>query len=404
MITIIGGTYNERCFEPIWEETYGSGLRACKAILTIDKNREIEYFTFLEKGLEPYLESYSLTYPNLKCYPTLINESLSFHYDYPLNDPRIYPRLDTIKKEYNVIDVSANDIIMYGMLEGSAKVIGRRVVYDPQSPVDPIPFHTTGSVAGELAVVINLGEATAMVGSGDIEEIKKYFFDIENAKVLVLKMGAKGALVSINDDYDAVVSVYKTDNVWSIGSGDIFTSIFSYWWFQNLDPVNSARRASYATAEYCNWKDFQFSEFESNKDIIPLKITTAPKGLIYLAGPFFTFAQRWLIDQIRKALSDMGLNVFSPLHDVGYGYSLDIAEKDLKALDSCSIVFSVLDGLDSGTLFEVGYAIAKNIPVLGYVQNETSDSLLMLEGTSCLFETDLTTAIYKAYWLLSRNE
>lgn len=133
-------------------------------------------------------------------------------------------------------------------------------------------------------------------------------------------------------------------------------------------------------------------------------INGEPKGQVYLAGPFFTFAQRWLIDRIRRDLKDMGLTVFSPLHDVGYGIAREVALKDLEALDASSIVFAVLDGLDAGTLFELGYACSKEIPIIGFVQNENEDALLMLTGADCEFVEDLTTAIYKTYWKLAEND
>ena len=64
-------------------------------------------------------------------------------------------------------------------------------------------------------------------------------------------------------------------------------------------------------------------------------------------------------------------------------------------------MFAVVDGLDSGTLFEVGYAIAQNKKVIAFVQNEGEESLKMLEGSNCIIEKDLTTAIYKTYWELA---
>lgn len=404
MINIVGGTYNEKCFEPAWEETYGSGLRGCKSIMALDPTCKISYATFIDDSLIPYLESYKDYYENFEYSFKSIPETLLFYYDHPLNNARIFPRLDTINTEENVLEVESENILVYGVLEGKTKVIGKKVVYDPQSSVKPVPFCSTGSKAEELAIVVNWSEAKALAKSSDLESIKDYFFKIELAQILIIKMGPKGALISIKGKEDVIVPVYKTDHVWSIGSGDVFAAIFSYWWFKETDPVLAAKKASYSTAEYCNWKDFQFSEFESNTSIVPLNITNFPESKVYIAAPFFTFAQRWLIDQIRRAFFDMGISAFSPLHDVGYGNSLDIAKKDLEGLKSCALVFAVLDGLDAGTLFEIGYAISYEVPVVGFVQNESPDRLFMMEGTNCLLENDLTTAIYKSYWKLAENE
>ncbi len=98
------------------------------------------------------------------------------------------------------------------------------------------------------------------------------------------------------------------------------------------------------------------------------------------------------------------MKVFSPWHDVGHGIASEVVSKDLQALEQSAIVFAILDGLDSGTLFEIGYAVKKGIPIIGYVESESSESIKMLEGTNCLLERDLTTSLYKCFWKLAKHE
>lgn len=50
-----------------------------------------------------------------------------------------------------------------------------------------------------------------------------------------------------------------------------------------------------------------------------------------MAGPFFTMADRWLIEEAKFQLEKFGANA-SPLHDVGYGKSEFIVKEDLKVL------------------------------------------------------------------------
>ena len=78
------------------------------------------------------------------------------------------------------------------------------------------------------------------------------------------------------------------------------------------------------------------------------------------------------------ALFNQGLKVFSPLHDVGRGNADDVAPADLKGLDRSSVVLAIIDGLDPGTIFEIGYARAKGIPVIAYVENEKEEDLKMI--------------------------
>lgn len=401
---VVGGTYDEVCFEPRWEEKFGSGLRGCRVIHSIDPDAAIEFHTFGDDNTKLYLAQVTSIFPKIKSIVTPVDRPISFYYDHPLITPRIFPRLDTVTKSDNAIRMVTEDNILYfGLIEGTAVVEGKRVVYDPQSPSNPIPFSQTGSKAENLAVVVNYSEAKKMAGSDDFAAIKHFFLSKENADVLVLKIGAKGALVVDKlTGAENTIPVYKTPHVWPIGSGDVFASSFAYYWFSGLEPKKAAEKASFLTAMYCATRNF---DFKQKIDLIqPLLIKNFPTGKIYLAGPFFTYAERWLIDQLRSCLRGIGISVFSPWHDIGHGIASEVVSKDLEGLEESRVVFAVLDGLDSGTLFEVGYAVKKNIPVIAYVQNETEESVKMLEGTGCILEKDLATAVYKAYWLLAEND
>ncbi len=134
MITIVGGTYHERCLDPVWEEAYGSGLRACRAILTLDPNCRVPFNTFLEERLISYFKGFADVYRGFSYNYQMIPENPIFYYDYPLSNARIFPRLDTIEKEKNSLNIEGDCILQYGFIEGTAKVKGRKAVYDPQSP------------------------------------------------------------------------------------------------------------------------------------------------------------------------------------------------------------------------------------------------------------------------------
>jgi nucleoside 2-deoxyribosyltransferase len=107
-----------------------------------------------------------------------------------------------------------------------------------------------------------------------------------------------------------------------------------------------------------------------------------------------------LIDQIRDAFLDFGVKVFSPYHDIGYGDDVTIAIEDLKGLNKADIVFAVLDGLDSGTFVELGYAMAKEKQIIGYHRTCEDSSLLMLSPSKIKQFKDLTTSIYQTIWNL----
>ena len=126
--------------------------------------------------------------------------------------------------------------------------------------------------------------------------------------------------------------------------------------------------------------------------------TIATSSEVYLASPFFTVGQRWLVDEARRGLADLGLKVFSPLHEIGPGPAHVVAPADIAALKKCDIVFAILDGLDSGTIFEVGYARALKKPVYALAQNVSTEDLKMIEGSGCRVYHDLVTALHHAAW------
>ena len=161
--------------------------------------------------------------------------------------------------------------------------------------------------------------------------------------------------------------------------------------------------ASRATAHYCETRTLplprSLARARAQRELKP--ISPRERGhrrLVYLAGPFFTLSQRWIIDEARAVLQGRHLNVFSPFHDVGHGLAGDVVPLDLKSLDRADVVYAVIDGVDCGTVFEVGYARAKRIPVVAFVENESPETLKMLEGSGCMIEKDFTTSLYKTVW------
>ena len=96
----------------------------------------------------------------------------------------------------------------------------------------------------------------------------------------------------------------------------------------------------------------------------------------------------------------MGFNVFSPIHEIGLGPPKIVAPADLYELERSGLVVALLDGLDAGTLFEVGYARARAIPVIGIAESIQERQLTMLLGSGCVISNDFASGIYTACWHL----
>lgn len=394
-VSIVGGTYRETCYCPFWNELFGSGWRSVWVYRAFCPDVTITYHTVGGVEVAEILKVFSGV-DKLKYQLTKAVSTIGFYYNHPLACPLI----QGCKDERFMLNVRGRCVIGFGMMEAQTQIEGEWVVYDPQSPRHPLSFRAQGGKAGHLALVLNESEAKKLSGETELPNIKNTLFDREGCECLVVKCGAKGAIVfSSKEDDGEMVPVFKTSHVWPIGSGDVFTTVFSFFWFSGLNPVDAARNASKAVAAYCE----KSGEIETIPDVLKNEgafnqLVLPKKGLVYLAGPFFTLREKLFVSECRNLLQAMGAKVFSPYHDVGEGKAEDVAPKDIEKLNECACVFAIVDGLDSGTLFEVGYAVARGKRVVAYVENETEGALKMLKGTGCDIEEDFTTAIYKTYW------
>lgn len=122
---------------------------------------------------------------------------------------------------------------------------------------------------------------------------------------------------------------------------------------------------------------------------------------IYQAGPLFTEAEQQWHRTLKACLQAAGYDVVWPFELIaqqevdnhGKEAARYIMETDKTALDGCDVMVALLDGpqVDDGTAWEIGYAHARSIPVIGIRTDfrrggETANSRVnaMIEG-SCLY-------------------
>lgn len=396
-ITVVGGVYEERCMRPQWREVFGSAGRAASAIASMGV--AVNLHSYFDRVTRDVVESRSAL-QGVNVYPTPIKKAIEFDYHHGLETPRIYG----LQEQSAPLHVTADNVVLFGMLEGDAVVHGDRVVYDPQNAREPKPFSANGSTARQLAVVLNRNEAGLLSGMPDapVQDMADALLLQHAAQVVIIKQGPLGALV--HDGVSAhMVSAYQSERVWKIGSGDNFVAHFAYRWLhEGRSAAESADMASKATAYYCQTKGFatprSFSAFSPAPITPSARYAAGHKPIVYLAGPFFTLAQLWMVEQARADLGAMGLKVFSPYHDVGHGSADDVVLKDLDGIDKADMVFAIGDGLDSGTIYEIGYARAKNKPVVMYCENESAENKKMMQGSGCTLCADYVSSVYQTLW------
>ena len=395
MTTIVGGVYVERCIEPSWNEVFGSAGRAAMALS--DTVLDLRLLTFRPSSIHDDLENLEfITGASIE--GPVVSDAIEFDYMHSLADPRITPRPDAIPQQ-GTIEVEDEVVLRFGMLEGEAKVSAKKAVYDPQSAFDPQPFHANGSTADELALVVNRFEGRKLTGQSEPEDIVNILLANHHADVVVLKMGGRGALVGWGGERK-IIPAFRSERVWKIGSGDVFSAAFlKFWAIDCLEPDQAALLSSKAVSTYAATRSLPISSRDKLESASFIPVVPG-KGRIYLAAPFFNLGEIWMVEEARKCLLDMNVEVFSPLHDVGRGPAHEVAKADLEGLERCDAMLAILNGGDAGTIFEIGYAVSRDIPVVALAQNVRPEDLKMSEGSGCVIADDFVTAIYHAVWSL----
>ena len=362
----------------------GSGLRAAGALARLEPGLELH--SAVDDGLRLAADAY-VAGLGIRATWEPREQPIRFTYSWPLAQPALWP-----VPEPRGFNASSSDVLQFAMVDGAPQVEASRLVIDVQGTRTADALALMLAHSERACIMLNAREASGIARRSDPEDAARSLHLALGCEAIVVKLGARGALV-FDGEAPAFVSAYPTDTVWPIGSGDVFSAGYAHAWFSGASPVEAAEYGSLSAAEYCGTR------------VLPLVTQrptgsgpgTVPHGRVYLAGPFFDFSQRRLIEEVRAALFDLGGEVFSPLHDVGLGGD-EVAIEDLKGIDECSSVLALLDGMDAGTVFECGYARHADLPVVGVVTRGDTEGLKMLRGSLVEITSDLTTGVYRALW------
>lgn len=397
---IVGGTYGERVTVPGHaEDASGSGMRAAAAL----GSGAARLITALD---DRTAETAEVAAAALGVDRSVVprDEPVRFNYFTPVSDPAI----DGPAATHSEPLVGEDDtVLVFGMVEqGPRRIRARQLVIDPQRPRDLSHLSVEGLSWDRLAIVANARETAALAGgTSDVAHSGAKVLDRYAAETVVVKDAGRGCLVFTGDRTPIRVGPHPTPSVWPLGSGDVFAAGFAHAWSAGADPVEAARVASNAAAWWCgSRRDTVPPEILAGRPVETLlpgagpELTVAElRPAIYLAAPFFTLAERWLVETCRPVLRGLGAHVFSPLHDVGPGGD-EVAARDLDGLRTSDAVLALLDGWDPGTVYEVGWAHRHDLPVVGFLNAEGHEGTKMLVGSGAELHSDLSSALYRAVW------
>ena len=287
--------------------------------------------------------------------------------------------------------------MLFGMMECAASVEADVCIYDPQSPIKPTGFLKSGSKAKRLAFIANTHEIAQLTHKSGLEAAQEVLAR-EKAEVVVVKRGMGGVLVVDRNGEVSTIPAYTTTRVFTIGSGDTFAAAFAFaWGIEGNPPDAAADYASRASAKYVETSvlPIQSPIDAAAEDRGPVEVN---RQQVYLAGPFRDIGQRAMVNDARRILRDLGMTVFSPVHDIGHGPAHRVVKQDLDALQKADVVVAILNGNSPGTVFEVGYAAALGKPILCIAQNVSENDMKLPEGTNCTIRQDFVTALHEVAW------
>lgn len=375
---IAGGLYRELCETPRWDAVLGSGGRAARALS--DGSYPVRLHTYIAPAHD--LAADGLRALGVEVIGRAVPGAVAFSYLHPLSDPHIEPPRDAIALTESLV-VEAEAILRFGFLEGDAVVDARHAVFDPQTARHAAAFHANGSRADHLALVLNEGELRARAHSDDVQTAAIALMEADRAEVVVVKRGVKGALVLTHEGAITHVPAYRSSSVFKIGTGDVFSAVFAHLWAERrLTAAAAADGASRAVAAYAETKELP----PPNLDALSPILAREGVSRVLLLGKSSSLGRRFVLEEARFVLRDMGLEVSAP----GLGDPFPVEPH---------AVLAVAEALPAKKGAGPSH-IWPNVPVI--LLDEAGDGE-MGDVRSVDRCTDFSTALYKTAWAASER-
>ena len=377
---VTGGLYHEIIAVPIWCSIFGSGGRAALAIAAVSP--EIHLHTYISPDRATAANRFAQA--GVELHTTEVPTGIAFTYAHPLAIPTIIP--SPVVKLNASINVEADVVLRFGMLEGDAIVDAQTAIYDPQGEGVKQSFGANGSRAKRMAIVLNEEELCHMGCSHDLDYAARKVMNQEGATLIIAKCGARGAYLFEEGKQSQHVAPYRTDHVFKLGTGDVFSAIFAFYWGKkSLPAYEAATIASRTVGAYCTTKELSASPdtIQSSQAVNGRKFGVTKLVGIGNGG----LGQRYILEQARSSLECLGAVVDCPEIDVPLG------KFHIQKPTALLIVAMCHSELTNGLLHSF---VDANIPLIVYADHGSDRCTEELMDVD-VYE-DFTTAVYQAAW------
>ena len=371
MMHIVGGLYHEICLRPAWNGLFGSGGRAALTVAALSSETILHsYFQDLEHvALDSYRDK-GIQLALKKC-----KSGVAFAYFHPLSQPHLEA---SGPKEQEPIKVEGDTVLRFGLVEGDAIVNAKRAVLDPQGSMNSQDFRSNGSDAEELAIVLNENELKTWADDLVPEQAAREFICAKQANVIVIKRGFQGATV-VNESLEVYeIPAFKSPIVFKIGTGDVFSALFSLLWGeQGINPVDAAYQASAGVAKYATTRRSPVRSVPNDF----IAVSGQPRGPVIVIGAKDTLGRHYAHEEAICRLSELGVDAKS---------DVDELDNDMPAA-----ILVLAEGMNESAVRTVIESY-EGISAVVLDELQSTDEIQDLVGKKLV--SDFTTALYHAAW------
>lgn len=382
---VAGGVYRETCLSPPSDVLMGSGGRAAFALAA---RAAVELHTFHpDESAGDIVANFAPLGIVVCVHPSA--EVLEFEYHYPLSSPRISP---VPTPEADPVRISGSSVLRFGCLEGTFVVEAEKAVFDPQSGNAPEWFGANGSKAGRLAVVCNAGEARRLSGRRDLRQAAIDVLSHEEAEVVVVKDGARGAQVYERGGRHGAVPAYASCGAHKIGSGDVFSAIFAHLWSERgATALDAAEAASRHAAHYVGTRRLPCPD--ELPDVASRRMREGLKVLV--VAECGSSGELWVLHEVCAGLRQLGADMRIFRTSVSGEHPFD-ETASVRVLERSHALLILASDAGPMLLAVARASLARGIPVLAFAERQGAAAALNAVG--CPVTGDLASAVYRTAW------
>jgi hypothetical protein len=293
---IVGGFYRETSLVPEIDQMFGSGGRAAAILSKRVNDVTLHTYSDNDSHIDEFEKKHSI---KVKRYHR--ENPITFSYFHPLSTPHI-----SKCENFQVpIKVTGDVALRFGFIEGDAIVDANRVIFDPQTWKKKAVYSLNGSKAVNLTVVLNELELNHSTSANSFIEQAQELLELNKAAAIIVKRGVRGCFVLEENGNKFSIPSYLSNQVTKIGTGDVFSAIFAFYWgVKKVPPGLAAELASKHVACFCESGGVDL-KYQAIDKLIPIPFESFKPVTIFADQT--GLGKRYVVEEAKYLLLEMGI-------------------------------------------------------------------------------------------------